>query len=112
MRTLLASLLAATLLYGCGGDAQPAGVIDRETFVSTWVELRRAAMGYRDGVLPADARARVLGAGGVSAEQLLAFVETHGNDPRYMIELWEEVDERMRPPPAPDTVPESPLPGA
>lgn len=112
MRTLLASVLAAALLHGCGGDARPAGVIDRETFVATWVELRRAAMGYRDGVSPADERARVLGAGGVSEEQLLAFIEAHGNDPRFLIEVWEEVGERMRPPPLPDTVPESPLPGA
>jgi hypothetical protein len=98
---LLAAAVAA-LVLGCGDDAAPEGVIDRETFIATWVDLRGA--GIRTGdPLPASERTRVLGDHGVTEEQLLAFADAHGADPSYMADVWTEVEVRMRPAPAADS---------
>jgi hypothetical protein len=95
--------LVPAVVVACG-EGNPTGVIEREAFVATWVELRRAAIGAR-GVLSDSERARVLEEQQVSEEELLAFAEAHGDDPTYMAEVWTEIESRMRPPPA-DSVPQ------
>ena len=91
--------LVTALGLGCGGPADPVGVIERETFVATWVDLRKAAMSA-GGFLPEPERARVLGRHGVTEDQLIAFADAYGADPRFMADVWTEVETRMRPPPA------------
>lgn len=108
MRPSLLVALASALLLGCGGPAEPA-VIDRETFIETWVDLRLTVLHAR-GVLTDSARERVLREHGATEEDLLAFADEHGRDPAYMLELWTEVAERLRPALAPDTA-EIPPPG-
>ena len=101
--TLVAALFAA----GCAGEAPaPTGVIDRETFIATYVELRDGAMAMPLKVLSDGERDRVLRAHGVTEEQLLAFADARGGDPDYMIRVWDEVRSRMKPlaPPS-DSVP-------
>ena len=93
----LAAAVAALLLLGCGGGADPEGVIDREVFIATWVDLRQAALTTGDP-LPEQHRTRVLDENGVTEDQLLGFVDAHGGDPKYMAEVWTEVELRQRPP--------------
>lgn len=104
-----ALLLLAGLLVvpGCGeGGAEPREEgIDRETFVATYVDLRRAAI--RDGPDPItpEARDRVLERHGVSSEELLEFVEIHGRDLEYMEAVWDTVEAILGQEPPEDSLP-------
>ena len=95
MRFLAAAL--AALALGCGGGADPEGVIDREVFIATWVDLRQAALASGDP-LPDAQRTQVLAENGVTEDQLLGFVDAYGDDPRYMAEVFTEIERRQRPP--------------
>jgi hypothetical protein len=96
-----AALLLLSLLGACG-EADPAGVLDRETFIATWVDLRAAAKRTGDP-LPEAERARVLSERDVTEEELLGFAEAHGADPRFMADVLTEIESRLRP--APDSAP-------
>ena len=98
LRFVLALALAVSAApAACGREAEPAGVIDREAFIATWVDLRNAARRTGDP-LPEAERTRVLQEHGVTEDQLLGFADAHGDDPRYMAEVWTEVEARLRPP--------------
>jgi hypothetical protein len=96
---VLVATALATAPAACGGESDPAGVIDRETFIATWVDLRTAALRTGDP-LPEGERTRVLQERGVTEDELLGFAEAHGDDPRFMAEVWTEIENRMRPAPA------------
>lgn len=103
-------LLGAALLLvplACGGnDEVPVveGVIDRETFISTYVDLRSQAVGNRDLTLSAEHREEVLARHGVDEESLLDFVDAYGAELHYMNELWADVESRIEAlPPVPDS---------
>ena len=97
MRSWALASVAALCLLGCHEDTDPSGVIEREVFIATWVDLRTTAAKYVGGALPASERTHLLRERGVSEDQLLAFVDVHGEDPRYMLEVWTEVERRMLP---------------
>lgn len=103
---LMAAVLALTT-PGCSKDAPraPAGVMDRETFVATFAELRDAAMRQPLKVLTEEDRARILAAHGVTEEDLITFAESWGGDPAYMTGVWDEVRSRMQPLAPADTTP-------
>jgi hypothetical protein len=93
----LATILWA-LSTACGGEgaAGPAlsAVIDRETFVATYVDLR--ASGLRgDGILSPEERSQTLARHGVTEEDLIRFAEAHGPDLPYMRETWDQVEVRL-----------------
>jgi hypothetical protein len=94
--------LVVACLVGCG-EAPPPDVIDREAFVATWVDLRTAAAQAGATAPPASERERILREHGVSEDELLGFVDTFGNEPRFMVEVWADVEARLRPPPATDS---------
>lgn len=88
-----ALILGSAALASCGDE--PTAAIDRDTFVTVWVDLRTAAMAAPGGVVaPAD-RERILESHGVSEDDLLEFAEVHGGDVPFMVEVWAEVDARM-----------------
>ncbi|MSR19439.1 MAG: hypothetical protein EXR91_00460 [Gemmatimonadetes bacterium] len=95
-------ILAIALLFlasACGGDAQgpvPADVMDRETFIETYVDLRVAAVAATDFRVSADERAEILARHGVDGEGLLRFADAHGRDLDYMNEIWAEVEVRIQ----------------
>jgi len=104
------ALLWAVLLLvplACGGDDHVPvvdGVIDRETFIETYVDLRSDAVGNRDLTLSDDRRDEILARHGVDEEALLAFVDASGSELDYMNELWAEVEDRIEAlPPVPDS---------
>jgi hypothetical protein len=90
-------LLCAVLLAcaGCGG-AEPQA-IDRETFIATYVDLRRSALQNTDKQITPAQRDEVLSRHGVGEEDLLGFVEVHGRDVDYMAAVWGEVEARLHP---------------
>ena len=89
---VIAALVAPA---SCGQGAGPSAPIDREVFISTYVDLRAAALESDSAVLTDEARADVLDRHGVTAEDLLGFAEVHGRDVEFMREVWNEVEVRM-----------------
>lgn len=105
LRTRLASGLLACLFTvavaacGRGKSARaPAGgvAISREAFISTYVDLRLAALKDSAGVVTSAQRDRILSKHGVTSDDLLHFVEVHGEDVEFMQDVWNDVDTRIR----------------
>jgi hypothetical protein len=72
------------------------------------VELRLAAAGTT-GAGSDRERARILEAREVTEDELVRFVEVHGDDVEYMSALWNEILERLEEgAPPPDTTNEVP----
>lgn len=99
---LPALVLAGFLLSGAcdtpgGPGPSSAGddTIDRETFVSAYVDLRLEALSSPDGIAPPERRDEVLRRHGVEPDDLLRFVEKHGDQPDFMREVWAEAQERI-----------------
>jgi hypothetical protein len=87
------------LAAACDGDAQgpaPADVIDRGTFIETYVDLRVAAVTSTEFRVSAEQRAEILARHGVDGEGLLRFADAHGRDLDYMNEVWAEVEARIQ----------------
>ena len=96
----------ALLLVFCvscsAGATSSEDVIDRETFIATYVELRRAALTSPGQTLGDESRAQVLRQNAVSEADLIAFANAWGGDNSYMTRLWEEVGAGLA---NPDAVP-------
>lgn len=103
LRALTAAAALALPTLGsaaCAGDGADPGpgaeeLISRETFVSTYVDLRVAALRNPDGEIEPGERARLLREHGVTEEQLLRFVEGHFQDAGYMEAVWDDVESRL-----------------
>ena len=95
-RILSLALLLAAAACGGGDPAVPTDVIDRETFIATYVELREAAIATPDFRAPAQVRDEILARHGVDAESLIRFAEAHGADLDYMNQVWTEVETRIQ----------------
>lgn len=93
-------LLALPWVLAAGACSSEAPVretaIDRETFISTWIDLREAALRSPRGDLAAPQRERILAEHGVTPEEMEEFARIRGADADYMRGVWEEVEERMR----------------
>ena len=98
MRSVARGLLKGLLFFciGCsGGNAISEETIDRETFVATYVDLRRTALSSPGQTLTDTDRERVLRQNAVSEGELIAFAEARGGDASYMLRVWEEVGARL-----------------
>ncbi len=93
VRRRLLLLVVATLLAACGRDR--ADLIDRETFVAVYVDLRVAGLRAPDGMLPDTTRARILEAHGVDEQDLRAFADAHGANLTYVRDLWNEIEAKL-----------------
>lgn len=94
---VVASLFA---LVSCGPSA-PEDLIDRETFVDAYVELRVAALDTDSQRVAASDRDSILDRNGISGDDLLRFVEFHGEDLEFMRDVWNDVELRLDRPPEP-----------
>jgi hypothetical protein len=96
---LLGAVLAAVLVpAACTGDAaapQGTSTVDRETFISTYVALRTAAIRNEGHEVEEGERASILARGGISEEDLMGFVDAHGTDVAFMRGVWDEVEARL-----------------
>lgn len=98
MNRLASALLLQCLVAACGGDAQAPDaeeLIDRETFIETYVDLRVAAVQSEAFRASDEQRAEILARHGVAAESLLEFADAHGRDTDFMNEIWSEVETRL-----------------
>ena len=94
--TTLAIVLGLTTVTACGGSGADAdGLIDQETFIASYVDLRMTALGTEVGELDDALRAQVLERNGVSEGDLVDFVESHGEDVALMQDIWDEIESRM-----------------
>lgn len=91
------------LILACGLGACDPGVptsegtapVDRETFVETFVELRREALQWEGTRIPEGERDRILAEHGVTEGDLRTFIEVHGRNVPFMSLLWADVESRM-----------------
>lgn len=88
-------LVSCDALDGPGPPSGEDSTIDRETFVSVYVDLRLEAIRSPDGTLPPGRREEVLRRHGVDRNDLLRFVEVHGERAQFMREVWAEAQERI-----------------
>jgi hypothetical protein len=97
-----AMLLMALACDGAEQDV-PADVMDRETFIATYVDLREAVIATPDFRVTDEQRAAILARHGVDSESLIRFADAHGSDLDYMNEIWTEVETRIEGREAPET---------
>ena len=98
MKRTVAATALLLALASCGGDTGPVAsdVIERQTFVDTYVDLRLAAIQAPDFRVPSGERDQILARHGVSAEDLLRFAEAYGRDLELMNEVWSEIEARFQ----------------
>lgn len=89
-------LSSAALLQACGGGAaEPeTATIQKDTFVTAYVELRQAAVDL-DPERIDSARAAILTLHGLTQQDMLTFAEVHGADVNFMRGVWDEVEGRL-----------------
>jgi len=73
----------------------PADTAEREEFIGAYVDLRTAAVKVGSTDIGDDVRDSILTVYGVREQDLVEFVETHGEDVKFMSELWTEVEARL-----------------
>ena len=107
MRTVTPARWLALALLGLGAAAcqdriaEAPGVMGRDAFVDTYVDLRTTAVTSEDGVLDEAERAEVLVRHGVTEAELVEFARVYGADAEYMRGVWDEIEDRLdEPPPA------------
>ena len=100
------SLLLALLVAACGGEPDPASsdtALTRAEFIDVVVALRTAEIDLRhrfdeDSVIEArfePLREAILSSRGITAEQLHAFIDRHG-ELDYQEALWDTISERLK----------------
>ena len=98
LRPLALALALALAAASCVGDASapPAqGGLDRETFISTYVDLRAVTIRGDSFAISDAQRAEVLARHGVTEDALLGFAQLHGEDVPFMRSVWDEVESRL-----------------
>lgn len=100
MRRGLTIAICALLWSACSEDdpSAPGGTIPIDVFVDTYVDLRVAGLSRvpsQDDISDAD-RERILAEHGVSAEDLLEFVDVHGPNVPFIATVWDSVEVRYR----------------
>ena len=89
------AFLGLVVLFGCGGGAPQGDTIDRELFITTYVDLRMAALDTDSSRVSDSERDEILQQHGVTADDLTTFADVHGADLEYMRDVWAEVELRL-----------------
>jgi hypothetical protein len=95
MKRTVAAMALALAIASCGSDTaqpDPDAVIDRTTFVETYVDLRWETVHTPDFRLTPEARDEILARHGVRSEDLVRFAEVHGRDLELMNEVWAAIE--------------------
>ncbi len=100
LRILLLAIVPLTI--ACGDDIslpwdRDEETISRDTFISTYVDLRLAALREDPPSIQPEERERILERNGVTADELLRFVDVHADRADFMEGVWQEVGERIEP---------------
>lgn len=91
---IITSMVALTLCWSCsaGTTDVPEDTVGREAFIQVYVDLRAAALSLGTTDTGFDVRDSILAAHGVTGEDLLEFVDTHGERVEFMSGIWSEVE--------------------
>ena len=94
---LIVSIVAVTLFWSCGSGATDVtgDTAGRETFIGAYLALRSEARSSRSTELEDGVRDSILTVYDVTAQELLDFIDTHGEDVQFMRDLWIEIETRM-----------------
>lgn len=98
----LLAFLVLLPLAGCDltePTERSAATVGREEFIAIVVALRRARSEAEDAEAFEERKARILERHDATPEALLAFVEAHGADVRYMAAVWDSIRVALEPPP-------------
>ncbi len=87
---------ALIMCWSCSGNTTDVAedTDGREVFMGAYVDLRVAALSSGTTVL-GSVRDSILAVYGVTGEELLEFVDTHGEDVEFMRDLWAEIEGRL-----------------
>lgn len=91
---VLAVLGAGVLVpLACGdfGGEDPAA-IEEGRFIEVYVALRMAALRAGTDQLPPEDRDQILSEHGVTEDDLLRFIEVHGQDAQFMHSVWDSIE--------------------
>ncbi len=93
-RSIIASIVAITLSWSCGAGTTDVaeGTVGREVFIAVYVDLRATALSLGPTDTGLDVRDSILTAYGVTGEELLEFVDSHGEEVEFMSEIWSEIE--------------------
>ncbi len=89
-------VIALIVCWSCSGNTTDVGedTDGREVFMGAYVDLRVAALSSGSTV-SGGVRDSILAVYGVTGEELLEFVDTHGEDVEFMRDLWAEIEGRL-----------------
>ena len=94
---IIVSIVAVTLFWSCGDGATDVtgDTAGRETFIGAYLALRSEAMSSGSTEMEDRVRDSILTIYDVTAQELLDFIDTHGEDVEFMRDLWTEIETRM-----------------
>ena len=89
-------LACLAALQGCSTrSTDPEGVaIPKDTFVTTYVQLREAALDLPQERIDS-ARAAILAEHHLTEQDMLTFADVHGRDVVFMKDVWDQVEKRL-----------------
>ena len=90
-------MVSMTLCWSCGGGAThvPEDTAEREAFIGAYLDLRAAALNSETTEFGDEVRDSILAAYDVTGQDLLDFIDTHGEDVEFMHDLWAELEMRL-----------------
>ena len=100
MKKIVTIVTLSVLTSACTSEGPDAAreTIPTDVFVDTYVDLRVAGLSRvasQDSISPED-RERILAEHGVTAEDLLEFVDVHGPNVPFIGTVWDSVEVRYR----------------
>ena len=89
--------MALTLCWSCGGGAPevPEETPGRPEFIGAYLDLRTAVLSSGSTDRSNEVRDSILAVYDVTDQDLLDFVEIHGEDVEFMRDLWTEIEARV-----------------
>ena len=66
--------------------------MERDAFIGAYVDLRARALTAGTTEIEGDIRDSILAVYGVTGEELLEFIDIHGEDVEFMGDLWGEIE--------------------
>jgi hypothetical protein len=99
------ALGALLSLAACGdSETERETGIGRQEYVDTYVEILLAAEVAEDSVAATESARAILARRGLTEYDLLEFARRYMDDPDYLVEVWSEIEERIRSPEGADSV--------
>ena len=90
-------LLALPFTWACsfGPTGSSIEIQARERFINVYVDMRILSLRMRTLEISDTVKDSILRTHGVTEDELLNFVETHGTDVGFMREVWNDIETRI-----------------